>query len=175
MQGHAGFVRELGWSRDLIADRPRLAGCAVPSVSAWSVHQHLEHLALVDDAILAWLTRVRNGSAETTSGRPSLPGYAVLYTGRIPRGRAEAPKTTQPAGAQSADVAREFARLIESAGQLAPVLDLLADSRVTWKHPVLGRLTPAEWLRFACLHHQHHRRIIDDIHAHAEREGDAGS
>lgn len=40
---------------------------------------------------------------------------------------------------------------------------MITGSRARYPHPVLGSLTPAQWLRFLAVHHWHHEKVIDEI------------
>lgn len=161
-QGHRGLVDELDRACRLVRDAGA-TGRAAPGVSAWSVRDHLEHLWRADQGIVRWLGRAAAGSAKDDGGGPSALGVVVLITGYTPRGRAQAPAITRPSGQPIDEVATGLEALRDEVRRLGGSIDGLAAARVTLRHPILGCLRPAEWLRFAWLHHRHHRRIIDDI------------
>jgi len=135
-----------------------------PSVSGWSVAEHLDHLILAEDGILRWIrTAIDDPAAFPGEGAPNRVGRLVLFTGRIPRGRAKAPAPTVP---ESPDPERLVGRLSELDALLASVAPRLVEvhaSRSTFGHPILGHFTPAQWLRFLDVHHRHHEKIIRDI------------
>ena len=101
--------------------------------------------------------------AGRAGGGPTLVGRLVLASGRIPRGRAEAPERTVPAGLELGEVRDGLERARARFLGLQSKLPALAASRSTFRHPILGNLRPRQWLRFIQVHHDHHRRIIDDI------------
>lgn len=141
----------------------------VPQISQWSVAQQLEHIAATGRRMLAMIALLESGAAHDgvrAKGRPSVTGRAILLTGRIPRGRAEAPEGTHP---QPAPTRAELA---------AAVQDLVAEARArargtgglkaidgVGRHPVLGWFRAPQWWRFLRIHTEHHLAIVADIDA----------
>lgn len=162
-KAHIGLLAELEGARVLVDDDKRRSSSA-DTVSAWSVHQHLEHLSLADRTILGWIQSVLEGTAESAGpGKPTGPGTLVLKLGFIPRGRGRAPEATFPTEADAAELASRFATLQTETQALEASLPLIAESTVTRRHHHLGHYTAAQWLRFAQIHHAHHGKIINDI------------
>lgn len=133
------------------------------AVSGWSALQHAEHIRLATEASLFQLHK----ALERPTG-PSLRlwGRIFLIIGRIPRGRGKAPKTTAP----SLEVDRQ--KLIEgleplrrSVSELASNPQRLARAKGRASHPIFGGLTAARWLRFMCIHFEHHLDIVEEIEA----------
>lgn len=137
---------------------------SAPAVSAWSVRNHLEHLYLSDRAVLGWaadaLARPNPSEREQS---PNEIAVTLLARGAIPRGRGSAPDFTRPTGLSPLLLQAGFTTLRAAADQLAPHTAELDACLHTLPHPALGHFTPAEWLRFLHLHHQHHHTIISDI------------
>ena len=96
-------------------------------------------------------------------GRLSLVGHWVLWTGRIPRGRGQAPERTRPAAGSLQQVRSLLAGASEAFERLAAKRSELEAVRARIDHPYFGRLLPKHWLRFVELHHDHHLAIIRDI------------
>ncbi len=132
-----------------------------PEVSAWSVGQQLEHLALASDGVLDGLEKIARGEIAERRGGPSLIGRVLLFWGKIPRGKGKAPERAVPSGLD----AEVTAAKLGTAKSRFEKLDLarLDASAGTFSHPVFGHLTAGQWLRFVEVHHRHHGRIIDDI------------
>ena len=136
------------------------ADARVPSISDWSVGRHIAHCCLAMSSILQSL-------GESTPPRPprgfSLRRFAILRLGRIPRGRAQAPK------AVVLDDEPEVVRLhelLESARELlAEAQRLPADA--WFRHFALGVLDRDECLRFLAVHNAHHVRIAREVVASA--------
>ena len=157
------MLDELDASLALTNDRTRCYQKAT-SVSAWAVHQHLEHLLLADRAIVGWLKTVKAGEAESAGpGGPTWRGQVVMWFQMIPRGKGRAPDFTVPTNADLERVREGFGSMRDEIEGLRAALPTLAGSSCTRQHHVLGKFTPAKWLRFAHIHHVHHRKIIDDI------------
>src|SRR5690242_1752436 len=79
----------------IAADDALLAKKAA-GVSHWTVAHHLEHMALANLGIFQRVNEALAATPENSRGRVSLQGCVVLWTGKIPRGRAKAPELTVP-------------------------------------------------------------------------------
>lgn len=168
-----------------LAEDARACAVRAPSVSGWSVAEHLEHLLRADRWIVGWIEsavaegasepgRERSGGDASESvgtkpegvelgGKPSAAGYAVLSTGFIPRGRGRAPRLSRPSGLSTAEIRAGLREVLTRVDTLEPRLGEIDAVALTLPHPMLGRFTPARWLRFADIHHAHHAKIIRDI------------
>lgn len=180
MQGSGGALRapsramvrwHARWLRavDACVDWSARSGvCAVraPGVSAWSVGEQLEHLALADRSILDSMDRLVASAASggaPAPGRPTAFGWLILTTGYIPRGRAKAPLSTTPGGLDPASLHDAVRANRERVEALGPRLADLEAVRDTSPHPVLGRFTPRRWVQFSGVHHRHHAKIVRDV------------
>ena len=147
----------------LALDRGRLS-LSAPDVSAWSVQDHLEHLLFADRKLLDWVVDAL--ALPGLKARAQFPrdiGVTLLARGSIPRGRGPAPEFTLPAGLEQGLLVEGFERLRDlTEGLISRAAEIDACLH-THPHHVLGHFTPAEWLRFLHLHHQHHNAIIGDI------------
>lgn len=160
---HRGMIDELDASIALSRE-PSKCACQMQNVSAWAVRQHLEHLLLSDTAIVGWLNQVSLGEADSAGpGGPALAGHFVLWFQMIPRGKGRAPDFTMPTNTDLARIQEGLGSMHKAVEGLKEALPALAQSSCTRRHHVLGFFTPAKWLRFAHIHHMHHRKIIDDI------------
>lgn len=141
----------------------------VEDVSRWSPAQQVQHVLLGLVAFAKTLERLERGGHEKIAprGAPRLVGRAVLLTGWIPRGRAQAPESLVP----------------DAIPGRAGLLEMLGDARGRWEalvprakelrqvpgalpHPMLGAFTAAQWVRFARVHTDHHLAIVADIDRH---------
>jgi hypothetical protein len=162
-QAHRGMLDELDASIALSSD-PSKSACQVATVSEWAVHQHLEHLLLSDRAIVGWLNAVYVGEAESAgSGGPTWRGHVVMWFHMIPRGKGRAADFSMPTNPDMARIHEGLGSMRKAVEGLWEALPALALSRSTRRHHQLGYFTPGKWLRFAHIHHVHHRKIIDDI------------
>jgi len=140
---------------------------AVTPVSGWSVLDHVEHLALADEASLHQL----EAALERDSGPPiRLAGRAVLLTGWIPRGVGKAPEPSRPASSGREAVVTRFEAVRHRVEELSGKLGQIGSGRGRASHPVFGGLSAAQWLRFLTIHHHHHRKIIDAIRRAVDAE-----
>lgn len=158
---HRDLVSQFDPLLKLVDDADALAK-RVDAVSAWSVGEHLEHVARVDEGIYDGIERLLAESS-VGEGGPTRIGRVLLLLGFIPRGRGKSPKPFVATGVPAdevrsmLEVRREIWRAFE------PRLDDLVRSRARSPHPSLGPFDAAQWLRFALIHAQHHERIIDEI------------
>jgi hypothetical protein len=156
-----------------LAEDARACEACAPSISGWSVANHLEHLLHADRWIVGWIESAVDGEASESGGetpegadpggKPSALGYVVLSTGFIPRGRGRAPERSCPRGLSVPEIQAGFHEIQAQVKALEPRLGEVDTVPLTLQHPVLGRFTPARWLRFADIHHAHHDKIIRDI------------
>ncbi len=149
------------------AGLPRLAAaCAdadmtTPTMSSWSIGQHLDHVIKVHVGILAYFAQPPVG--ETTGRGITLIGRIVLFSGHIPRGRGKSPPDFLPAPMTAVDLRAAITAVDQSYIALVPQVPRLAGSTLRFVHPVFGGLDRRQWLRFAGIHQRHHQAIIDDI------------
>jgi len=141
----------------------------VPSVSAWSPAQHGQHVLIALRRIFAAIQSLRDGDTGTVKarGHPTLPGRALLLSGWIPRGKAQAPDFAVPDLIPSRAATMEsHAASCERFAELAPIAGSLRDVPGVIEHPILSGLNAAQWWRFARVHTDHHLAIIDDVDRH---------
>ena len=166
IRSHERLRRSIDECAALAEDARSCDACA-PSVSGWSVVNHLEHLLLADRWMFGWIESVvgegASDQAADAGGGPSPRGYLVLSTGFIPRGRGRAPDRTCPNGLSALEILAGFREVGAQVEGLQPRLTEVDAIALTRPHHVLGHLTPARWLRFAGIHHHHHDKIIRDI------------
>ncbi|MCE9635472.1 MAG: hypothetical protein K8T90_07180 [Planctomycetes bacterium] len=141
-----------------------------PGVSQWSPRQQIDHAALatlsICRAVDAILTRAP-GCVGPGAQQPNL--QMILATGFIPRGRADAPeKMKPPPDVTHAATRAHLDALAEALGALSP---RLVGARIgsgdgggaaRFPHFALGPMSTAEWLRFACIHFDHHVALAHD-------------
>jgi hypothetical protein len=138
-----------------------------PAPDRWSVAEVLEHLAMVENAVLKACARQLDAAraaglpaeSETTPILPSLPPERVAD-----RERAwTAPDRLVPKGIDADAAWREIegarARLID----FVHASDGLALGQVSFPHPILGALNVYQWLLFAAGHHARHAAQIREI------------
>lgn len=138
----------------------------------WSVAQHLEHLAIVEDGcgrlmskLIKEVKAAGTQETETSSLLHSLDRYEVWNVTR----RVEAPEGVRPNGGLSTDDA--FARLSTARARMIDALTSasgLALASVTYPHPLIGPLNVYQWGIVSAHHQRRHGTHIDAItDAHA--------
>lgn len=145
--------------KSLLSEYLRLLGepdASEPGVSGWSVHEHVEHVAVATDYFLTFMDRLSKGEG-TAGGRPRLVGRILLRTGFIPRGKGKAPDFAMPTGRG------DVRMLLEQARDRFAVLGTLPKGGHRLPHPFLGAFSARQWARFAEVHTRHHLKIIRDI------------
>ncbi len=132
-------------------------------ISAWSIAEHLDHLALANRAITQGIEGMLAAPDQDEGGDLNLIGRTVLLTGWIPRGKGQAPDFTRPRGALPADLRVELAEIQADVAGLEGRLSTVAAARGRRAHPAFGGLRPLQWLRFVGIHNRHHLKIMRDI------------
>jgi hypothetical protein len=125
-------------------------------ISSSSIGWQIDHCLLVINGIISQL-EVSNPSEYRS--KFNLPKFLVFTTGKIPRGKARAPKIAMPV-----DVAT--ANELQSKIELAKKNILKLNSfpiNAHFKHPFFGDLNTKQTEKFLAIHTKHHLKIIEDI------------
>ncbi|MEM8709887.1 MAG: DinB family protein [Planctomycetota bacterium] len=136
------------------------------SVSAWSVEQHLYHIALATDLAFKHVRSLVAGKGRLIADEGELGAQAaeVLASDRTPRGEAKAPRMVTPDPEVDPSFLEMELRLNrEGLESLRAMESEIADAPGWIPHQVLGTLSAGHWLRFAALHARHHWSIVRDI------------
>lgn len=124
-------------------------------VSNGSVGWHIEHCLLTINLIHYALQKAE---AQKYQRKISLSKILILAVGRIPRGRAKAPKVVHPQ-IYDATTLREHIQktklTLEGLNHLHP--------KQYFSHPYFGDLQVQEAIKFLKIHTNHHLLIIQDI------------
>jgi hypothetical protein len=132
------------------------ANAADHQVSGWSVGMHVHHCCLTMIGVCGLLLDSEPPPPASTF---SLLTTIIFLSGRIPRGRAQAPEQVLP---RSDISTRELIVLLdESQRLLASARSARADS--WFRHFRFGVLNRDQTLKFIGIHNGHHSRIISDI------------
>jgi hypothetical protein len=119
---------------------PRLAGLE-DSSRFWSVCMTLEHLVIVDSAIVG--------------------GIEALAKGVVPPGEASTAAVKPNPTADVGMIDRFDTVVRDTLTRVAALADLHTTER--YRHPWLGPLNALNWHRLAALHHRIHRKQIERI------------
>ncbi len=128
----------------------------VTSVSKSNVAWHLSHCLMVISGVCKMM---KTSDPTKYKSEFSWPKLFVFTLGRIPRGKAKAPRVVRPAD----DIGVEKIML-----ELAAVVKLLEayeqlDKNAHFRHPYFKTLNKQETIKFLRLHTVHHLKIVRDI------------
>ncbi|MBI2722499.1 MAG: DinB family protein [Bacteroidetes bacterium] len=125
------------------------------AVSGSSVGWHIEHILLTNNAIINALK-----NSEPTKYKPSFrfSKLLVFVTGKIPRGRAKAPKVVTPALFNTESLT---AHINYGKDKIQELKTLSPSAYFT--HPFFGDLKLKDTIKFLEIHTKHHLNIIKDI------------
>ena len=126
------------------------------NVSKSTIGWQIDHCLLVINGVIKQLE-----ISNPTEFQPkfNLPKFIVFTTGKIPRGKARAPKIVMPVDVATAD---ELKSKIELAK--ANILKLSSfPINAHFKHPFFNDLNTKQTEKFLAIHTKHHLKIIEDI------------
>ena len=136
------------------------------SISAWSPGDHAFHVILACDLSLRnarSLVLDRGRLVREPEDRKD-EALTILHRGRIPRGKAQAPRFVTPPARLDLDLLRTLTDEVQTArAELAKDVAQLEKAPRTVPHQLLGDLTAQEWVRFARLHTAHHLVILREL------------
>lgn len=131
------------------------------AVSVWSVGQQLDHVALVNAAVLAQVNG--QGLLDETDKGWNLLGFMVMTSGWIPRGKGPSPDIFKSQDPDYQALAGRFRDLSSGFAALAPQMAEIEADRRRFPHPAFGGFTRRDWLRLVDIHQRHHLKIMRDI------------
>lgn len=132
------------------------------AVSLATVAWQLEHIMLVINNVVA---SIENSSPKDYTFKYKPIRFVIMTIGKIPRGKARAPKGVQPAEEtgenqipKEEQLRVQFAKAKLSIEKLA-----ILDKNQFFAHPYFGNMKRNAAIRFLRIHSNHHLRIIGDI------------
>ena len=126
-----------------------------PRISAESVGWHLLHNLQVINGMIAGLAA---SDPSKYSPKASFTKWLILLTKKIPRGKAQAPKSAVPKHIDKVELDAALDRASLS------VLNLLNQQpKQFFPHPLFGHLNTKLAKRFLWIHTEHHLKIVRDI------------
>lgn len=147
---------------------PAVAVRVVPPVSGWSAEQHLAHVALANELVLRNLASLASGAGVLlVHGAESNPAaLAVLASGALPRGQAQAPRIVRPPQRIERELLGQWLADARAAlARLDPATLRAGEPKIS--HQALGPLDAPQWARFAVVHTRHHLAIAREVLAAA--------
>jgi hypothetical protein len=158
---------ELSGLRAAVDTVPSERRCERPAPDRWSVAEVLEHLVMVERAVMKACARQLGAAresglpaeTETTSIRHLLPPERVASRER----QLVAPEMLRPKGIDAATAWADLERTRQQLRDFVMSADGLALGEVSFAHPSLGTLNLYQWLLFAAGHHARHADQIREI------------
>ena len=126
-----------------------------PQVSAASVGWHLSHSYLVINQISGAMVASVPGDYER---KFNLKRFIIFITGKIPRGKAKAPKAVTPINIDSNAIITLHTKALDNLKLLKTL-----PKNSYFKHPYFGHLNVPQTAKFLALHTKHHLNIVTDI------------
>lgn len=128
----------------------------VPTISKSGTYWHLDHALKVIIKVTETML-----SSDPTAYQPKFHFLKsmILLTGKIPRGKAKAPKhVLPPEQVTKNDLLQQLHRAKDLVGQLHTL-----DADCYFNHPMFGHLNVKKAIQFLGIHTLHHLKIVKDI------------
>ncbi|MBO6574703.1 MAG: DinB family protein [Rhodothermales bacterium] len=162
---HGELARTYAHMEDLLQREDDSLFKLAPAVSGWSVANQLHHTAGATALMLVAVDRIaKQKSPAQEGGTINAIGRAVLFSRRMPRGRAKAPqRTVPPESFAREDLEVAVARSRRVYDSIPETFELAAPSAWRTEHPYFGWMGPDQWMKLAIVHADHHFAIIREI------------
>ena len=137
-----------------------------PPGGGWSYAEVYSHVLQANLGSTIAMERCINGTCQPTTSGLNWLGRLVLFFGRFPPGKIKEPAKVS-AKMPSVKLTKEEARnlLIKCRKRVAEVAQTITDDQPEnrYKHPRLGNLNAAQWLKFILVHTNHHIKQLKRI------------
>ena len=127
-----------------------------PNVSNSTVGWQIDHCLLVINGIIG---QIEISDPLKYQPKWTFPKFMVFTTGKIPRGKAKAPKVVIPT--QVATQEELLAKLAAAKNNVLK-LDFFSENQF-FNHPFFKDLNVKQTKKFLTIHTKHHLKIIEDI------------
>ena len=127
-----------------------------PNVSNSTVGWQIDHCLLVINGIIG---QIEISDPLKYQPKWTFPKFMVFTTGKIPRGKAKAPKVVIPT--QVATQEKLIAKLAAAKNNVLK-LDFFSENQF-FNHPFFKDLNVKQTKKFLTIHTKHHLKIIEDI------------
>ena len=135
-----------------------------PADNKWSYAEVYAHITSANLMSIKGLEIAGNNKAEEVLGRVDWRVALILWAGRLPGGRKVPKRLLDAIVKMSKAEALEKIQLVQSRLEEVYPLVLKASPTQKIKHPRMGYLNSAQWLRFMEIHTYHHLKQLDRIH-----------
>jgi hypothetical protein len=130
------------------------------NVSLWKIKDHIEHLTVTGRSTIM---RIEEALANKNKKDINNDGHRMFKLGAIPRGETISPNFATPKDTNIKKIKNNCIRFQKQMTMLSDYLKDIAKHNGTSEHPMLGHMTPKQWLQFVLIHQNHHLEIISDI------------
>lgn len=149
-------INKLSETVDALSAKLAHAQSINKDVSSSNVAWHIQHCLMV---IISVIETIKASDINNYRPKYSFPKFYVLATGKIPRGKARAPKAVTPTDNISIESLNDNILLAKQ--KLAELNSINKNKFFT--HPFFGDLKLVKSLKFINIHTTHHLNIINDI------------
>jgi hypothetical protein len=125
-------------------------------VSQSTVGWQIDHLTMVIEGVLKALNA---SDPQNYRYQFNLTRLVIFTLGRIPRGKAKAPKVVQP---KTVATREDLEKRITAIHQLLETSKALAPN-ANFEHPYFGLLNKKGTFKFLKIHSEHHLKIVRDM------------
>lgn len=136
-----------------------------PAYGVWSLGQVYSHIIGANMMSHIALEKCLNKTAEIKTRKPHWQVRLILFLGRFPPGKIKAPAAIAAAvkSFTKEEASNQLIRLIKKVKEHDYVAKPL-DVNYKMKHPRLGYLDAASWLRFMLIHTNHHIKQVKNTY-----------
>ena len=127
-----------------------------PNISNSTVGWQIDHCLLVINGIIG---QIEISDPSKFQPKWTFPKFMVFTTGKIPRGKAKAPKVVIPTQVATQD---ELIAKLAAAKNNVLKLDSFSENQF-FNHPFFKDLNVKQTKKFLTIHTKHHLKIIEDI------------
>ena len=127
-----------------------------PNISNSTVGWQIDHCLLVINGIIG---QIEISDPSKFQPKWTFPKFMVFTTGKIPRGKAKAPKVVIPTQVATQD---ELIAKLAAAKNNVLKLDSFSENQF-FNHPYFKDLNVKQTKKFLTIHTKHHLKIIEDI------------
>jgi len=163
---HKAIEAALATYRNRLDTIPDEQFTETPPGGGWSYAEVYSHILQADIGSSVAMERCVNGTANPTDTGLNLLGRLVLFFRRFPPVKIKVPQKTvakMPVSKISKEEAKNL--LIKCRKRIDEIAPLIAGAppQNRYKHPRLGNLNAANWLKFILIHTNHHIKQLDRI------------
>lgn len=135
-----------------------------PSIGGWSYAEVYCHILQANLGSSVALEKCCRKTAEATSKGPNWLGRLMMLAGRFPPVKVKAPpaQAAKVVPITKEEARNQLIRLRKRLDELTPMVRE-ASKNYKLKHPRLGMLNAAQWLKFIRIHSWHHLRQLKRI------------